>query len=731
MNQRFAFALERLDAKNWARFERFASEFLAPEWRDLRTVAAPSGDQGRDSELFSPDAPPAVLIQYSVTLSWDRKIRETLERVSGAFPSARVLVYLSNQEIGARADDVRKDAIQKYKIVVDIRDRNWFLDRAAIDPQREALAEQLAAEIADPYLTSRNLIESKAQALSSIEIRAALVYLGLQWEDDTREKGLTRLCFEALVKAALRDTNPEKRLSRAQVKEAVRAFLSTHKSDQVDVYTDSALQRITKRAISHFAADDSFCLVYEERRRLAETLARQEEGSKTFDSELDYYVASNLQANDKRSIEPSVQRRVRRVLEKFLLKNGEIFASAVNEGNFSALGVTDVRPIVVADVAEIPVSTDKIDTIDFVERVVADVLVNPTDHVRRGLRLLADSYTLMAFLRETPDVQSAVTKMFAQGDIWLDTSAVLPLFGHDLDLPVTQKFTTMTKAAIEAGLKLHVTPGVLEEIDRHFNRCLAFCRTPGSWHGRVPFLCSAYALTGRAVSTFPAWAERFRGEGRPTDDLADYLTDFLNIDLRDLDEETYRAAESELRFEAERQWYQIQKRRRQTFKDEIDENTLTRLTKHDVENMIGVLVRQQRGQKSSAFGYTNWCLTLDRSAPVVFKKLVEAYPELKRFFPFLSADFLLNYLAFGPVRRQVSKDTEAALPVILEGALVPVLPSELLAVAEKVRAECGNLPEYVVRRRVRDALDEARRRIGPMAIAGLDEVERAYSMLPH
>lgn len=157
MNQRFAFALERLDANSWARFERFASEFLASEWPDLRSVAAPSGDQGRDSELFSPDAPPAVLIQYSVTRSWDQKIRQTLERVSGTFSSARILVYVSNQDIGARADHIKTEAIQKYKIVVDIRDRNWFLDRVATDPQREVLAEQLAAEIADPYLTSRSL----------------------------------------------------------------------------------------------------------------------------------------------------------------------------------------------------------------------------------------------------------------------------------------------------------------------------------------------------------------------------------------------------------------------------------------------------------------------------------------------------------------------------------------------------------------------------------------------
>jgi len=34
--------------------------------------------------------------------------------------------------------------------------------------------------------------------------------------------------------------------------------------------------------------------------------------------------------------------------------------------------------------------------------------------------------------------------------------------------------------------------------------------------------------------------------------------------------------------------------------------------------------------------------------------------------PVLSADFMLNYLAFGPIRRKVGKATEAYLPLTLE-----------------------------------------------------------------
>jgi hypothetical protein len=47
--QRLELALERLGAPDWERFERFASEFLSAEIPDLRTVASPTGDEGRDA----------------------------------------------------------------------------------------------------------------------------------------------------------------------------------------------------------------------------------------------------------------------------------------------------------------------------------------------------------------------------------------------------------------------------------------------------------------------------------------------------------------------------------------------------------------------------------------------------------------------------------------------------------------------------------------------------------
>jgi hypothetical protein len=58
------------------------------------------------------------------------------------------------------------------------------------------------------------------------------------------------------------------------------------------------------------------------------------------------------------------------------------------------------------------------------------------------------------------------------------------------------------------------------------------------------------------------------------------------------------------------------------------------------------------------------------------------------------------------------------------GDAVKVSP-ELIAEAEKLRSNLKNLPERIIRREVRDQLDRARARIGPIAGQGMNEVDEA------
>jgi hypothetical protein len=91
--------------------------------------------------------------------------------------------------------------------------------------------------------------------------------------------------------------------------------------------------------------------------------------------------------------------------------------------------------------------------------------------------------------------------------------------------------------------------------------------------------------------------------------------------------------------------------------------------------------------------------------------------------PVISADFLVNYLAFGPVRRNITKSKESNLPLLMVLGSATALTSELISEADKIRQDMKEMPERLIRRKVRDHLDMARARIGPIANMGMDVAE--------
>ena len=72
------------------------------------------------------------------------------------------------------------------------------------------------------------------------------------------------------------------------------------------------------------------------------------------------------------------------------------------------------------------------------------------------------------------------------------------------------------------------------------------------------------------------------------------------------------------------------------------------------------------------------------------------------------------------MRRNVGKD--AGLPVLLDLGVQEV-PDDLLAVANAVRRDAAGGSEQLIRRKVRDEMDRAKRRRGPIAQEGLAGME--------
>ena len=714
--KRLQLALEKLAPSDWARFEQFASAFLVAEFPDLRTVASPSGDDGRDAQLFSPDGEPDLLLQYSVTPKWAAKIKATAKRVKDKHPDASQLIYVTNQSIGAAADKVRKELRKTSGLILDVRDRSYFLERYQGVDHLEAVSDSLAKAIVDPFLASKEVIDGKAQALTAGENRAAHLFLELQWEDDSRDKGLTKTAFDGLVRMCLRATNGESRLRRRQIHDQIAALLNGRDREFVIKEVDKALGRLTKQVLRHHAKEDEFCLTFEEGERIKSRIAEKEFDDQRLAEEIKAIVMAIFPENQLPT-GPSVESLVaacRISVERFLLQRGELFVLALDNGQMEKLGFDTVRNIAVEEVKDQKLKID----VELLGNAMERVLTSSGPAVEKYLRGIADTYTLLAFLRETPDVQQAVRKMFSSGEIWLDTNIVLPLIAEDIVPEEQRQFRRLIEISRLAGLSVKVAYGVIEEVERHINRSLICAnKADGNWQGNYPYVYAFYISSGADSSSFSSWASKFCGTERPEDDISEFLKSFFGIDTVDIAKDA-AGADSELRGAVKEEWLAIHNERRNRFGNEFDPTLVLRLADHDTDNYVGVIARRHQ-EGVSAFGYSSWWLTLDSMAFAIQSRIQYRLRAKSPPSPVMSADFLTNYLAFGPLRNKVGREKTTALPLSIDPSSLQEVTHELVQIATSVRKESDGLPEHVIRRKVRDALDAARRRTGPVTSRGL------------
>ena len=481
--ERFRLALRELKPSDWERFEQLAAIYLASEFPALRTLATASGDSGRDGTFFAPEGN-GIAFQYSVSQDWRQKIRRTVKRLTDKFSgSVRVLVYVSNCRIGADADDLKLELQRDYRIYLDVRDANWFIERVHSNADRQEAAEELARVVVDPFLAGEGIIARKAQALTGLEARTGLLYLTLQWQDTTREKGLTKLSYEALVKAALRGAASANRLTRQEVQDRVSAVLPAHDRTALNQYVSSALARMTKKSVRHWRQQDEFCLAFAEQQRVNDRLAQLELEDGDFERETQAVVGAVADALNINITNKLLQLgvRVRLLLDRFVLNRGEAFASAVISGDFRKLDMQDLKDLVIADVCTSGDAGLGGKITDVLTSTLEEVIWSGSPAVQRYMRRSTDIYTLLAFLRATPDVQQVVEKLFSHGSVWLDTSIVLPAMAEALLDEEQQRFSRLLRIAREAGLDLKITPGVVEEVERHINRAMSCLRAQESW----------------------------------------------------------------------------------------------------------------------------------------------------------------------------------------------------------------------------------------------------------
>jgi hypothetical protein len=160
-----------------------------------------------------------------------------------------------------------------------------------------------------------------------------------------------------------------------------------------------------------------------------------------------------------------------------------------------------------------------------------------------------------------------------------------------------------------------------------------------------------------------------------------------------------------------------------------DRNLADRLASHDSEIYLHVLSSRIDQMGRTPLGYTDWWLTLDTKARGVFRSIDKKLLSGLKIGPVMSIDYLIRYLAFGPRRDKVNT-TDIALAKIYSDTIAELIPPQMIDLVIELRKTHAKLPEYLVQRRIRDALNNERSRAGRIDSGGLtnaaDNLDSSY-----
>jgi hypothetical protein len=304
-------------------------------------------------------------------------------------------------------------------------------------------------------------------------------------------------------------------------------------------------------------------------------------------------------------------------------------------------------------------------------------------------------------LRQTPDVRAAVDHLFSRGRLVLDATVLLPLFGESLLPERERRFTNLLTVANRAGVQLEVTQGVLEEIERHLTNSLNCFRMPhGRWEGDIPLVLRHWRELRQDGGDFAAFLDDFRGVEHPMEDIADFLESVAGIKRTDLS-----AAADRFDLSTRAQVAEIWRERKRIRRPKLDADRLDLLLRHDIEMYFGVLGRRMDQETRGVYGYESWWVTTDGPGFAMYNLARGQGLDIPSR-PCMHPAFLSNILALGPARQSLDRDFHKLLPVALDihyyGWGIP----ELAEAAMTIRDQYAGKPEYVIRRHLRDAIDE-------------------------
>ena len=376
-------------------------------------------DAGRDAFLYEPDGEPGVYIQHSTQETFERKIIDTLETLKKNGFEPKQLIYCSSRDIIKHSDDIKRELRQKG-VGLDIRDRSYFVMFRNQSAGRVAASEELAKKLVDPLLADATATASIPHALTEKEEKTAIAYFQISIPDRASDKSIAKLCYETLVRYALRQATPENPLPLPKIIEAIRQLVPNENPDQhLEDKVKGTITRLTSRGVvkhqKHPVNVDGYTLSITERTKSQQHLQKLMSEVANLISEI-VDIAKRIAETYEIDYPYDAQHVAKDVLmlcDYFLMDMGRSAAKAFESKEFFNPATTTLTDyalrltksgVTLCSLEALGLSS----FLDIIPQTAEAVLKTPSEAAEQYLGRVADSYYLLFALRPSPEVMQAV-----------------------------------------------------------------------------------------------------------------------------------------------------------------------------------------------------------------------------------------------------------------------------------------------------------------------------------
>jgi hypothetical protein len=715
-------------------FENFAQGFLS---KVLGYDFIPVGglkDRGIDGleHLFHREGVERAVFQISIERDPENKLRNTFLKLQNNNVPFDRLYFVTNQVFPNkdRVIDALYDEFEKQIIIFDVQ---WFCSNV----NSSVATVNSYHTFIESYLHEFNRPGKSYEISDLVTDPRLFVFLQQQWEDHKQDLSLTEILADTLILYVLEGTDPDKNLfkGKAEIIAAIAQYISFDISSLKDSI-DSRLNALTKkpnRKVNYHRQIQGYCLPYNTRVNIHERNIKDAALLDAFMRDVENKLRIYLKEADVRV--KDCAELIKEVIHRIFYQQGLEFADFVIKGeNQTAFekSLPDTINYVVENSSV--VTKNKAEVKSALLVTIRDLVYNGSDEQKLFLQKLSNTYMMLFLLRCDPKIATYFEAMASQWQVYVCPSIIIPAMSEYYLEPQNQRYASLLKGAHNAGVQLIVNDTIVEELISHFTMVLNHYEQTYKDTEEIYLEDEMFTLY---IDEILIRAYFYAKRREKVKDFRQFVDTFINPSLTNPKADIIEWLKTEFGIR-----YQSYK----SLKVKIDGGEYQRLfealkmvkkyegpARNDSQVILTIYaLRRANNEEASLgiFGFRTWWLSTDT---VTQRTVNQVFGQQYKISCYIRPDFLYNYIALAPKKRDVDNAYRSMFPTLLGVNISSNLPSDVAEIVHqsvkehslrnpaRLKSRLRELAErlqtddtYRTKRRIRLFLDEEKLKPNPV-----------------